>query len=272
MTSYEFDLSFDREVIAANYVFYEVPVKHPDRIMDCHDIFYVIDGQETVILENEEFYINPGDLMLLPAQIHHYGKQPYKLKTYAVYIHFSTKKKDRRPDSMEDGGFLSPLVFPVFMHADNPQILNFFRNIAGSWLSNSPVKSSRCSALLNLLLMELSDTAKQTDVKKNPVINEVINFINSHPQKFYTIAELTKYSGLSSRSLTTHFREATGQTIHNYQMNMKLDHIAILMRNKSFSNLSVMATNFGFYDEYHLNNCFKKKFGISPIRYSKHPH
>jgi AraC-like DNA-binding protein len=88
------------------------------------------------------------------------------------------------------------------------------------------------------------------------------------PDKFYPIGELEKFTGLSKKSLTSRFRELTGKSIHKYQMDNKLENVAALLRSKNFSNIRNLASDFGFYDEYHLGKCFKKKYGISPYRYS----
>jgi AraC-like DNA-binding protein len=78
-----------------------------------------------------------------------------------------------------------------------------------------------------------------------------------------------KITGLSRKSLMSNFRKTTGQSIHQYQMNNKLEQIAALLRSGAFSNLRGLALDFGFCDEYHLGKCFKKKYGISPRRYSR---
>jgi transcriptional regulator GlxA family with amidase domain len=51
-------------------------------------------------------------------------------------------------------------------------------------------------------------------------------------------------------------------------MNNKLEQIAVLLRSGTFSKLKNLALDFGFCDEYHLGKCFKRKYGISPRRYS----
>jgi AraC-like DNA-binding protein len=135
--------------------------------------------------------------------------------------------------------------------------------------SNLSYKTLRCSCLLNLLLTGLADEAKQRDVKNDQIIENVLALITNHPHKFYSISELVKFAGICSKSLTAHFKRATGQSVHKYQIETKLEQVAILLQNGSFSSLKALSINFGFYDEYHLNTCFKKKFGISPVRYSK---
>jgi AraC-like DNA-binding protein len=238
--------------------------------MDVHAIFYLIDGQITVILNGEEYCANPGDVVFLPAYHHHYGRKFYKPNTRVYYVHFETKSEDR---SIIDQNFQDSkeMILPVWQHINNPIIVDYFQNLVASYVSHSPHKKIRCTAFLNLLLTELSDDYKQKDIEKNPIVEDVLAFLESHPQKFYTISELAKYAGLSPRSLTSHFKKITGQSIHRYQMDHKLDHIALLLPSHVYPNLKSIALNFGFYDEFHLITSFKKKFGISPVRYGKKP-
>jgi AraC-like DNA-binding protein len=263
---YSFEPSVNRNVIIANHMFYTIPESHPDRLLDIHDVFYVIDGQESVYLEDIEYFINPGDVMLLPGKYRHYGKRLYKPDTHAMYIHFSMEKNDHMIQEKEVIE-TDAIVMPVFIHTYNHDIFDHFQAIAKVYLSNSNNKALRCSSLLNLLLIELSENSKQS-MKRNAIVDDILMLLHNHPQKFYTIHELVKYSGICTKSLTSHFKSVTGQSVHKYQMNSKLDQIATLLKNHTFSNLKVLAQNFGFYDEFHLSSCFKKKFNISPIRYS----
>lgn len=265
---YYFESSSQRSVIMSNHRFYIIPIKHPDRVLEMHDLLYVIDGEESICFENTEYFIRSGDVMLLPGKYRHFGKHPYKPDTHIMFIHFTIEKEDRIIKENEE---IPPdaIIMPILMHTSNRDIFNYFQAIANIFLSNSSNKALRCSALLNLLLVELSENDKQSRIKHNDVIDEVLMMISSHPQKFYTISELAKLSGLCSKSLTSHFKSVTGQSIHKYQMNSKLDQIAALLKGDEFSNLKALAINFGFYDEYHLSSCFKKKFGLSPVRYSK---
>jgi AraC-like DNA-binding protein len=270
MMHYYFDFPSDRTVIEANHIFYTCPVMHPDRTMDVHDLFYVLEGQERVWLEDEEIINNTGDVTLLPAKYHHYGLFPFKTNTHAIYLHFTTAKEDH-PVKKNETVSSNAIVVPSYLHTFNLKIFEYFQDVAKIYKSNSPHKVLKCQAVLNLLLAELSDTYRQQDFKNNQIIDDVLALLANHPHKFYTISELSKYTGLCPKTLTSHFRVATGQSIHKYQINSKLEQIEALLRNR-YTNLRALALNFGFYDEYHLNSCFKKKYGISPIRYSKGLH
>jgi AraC-like DNA-binding protein len=270
MVFYKLDPSATRAVDISGLTVYTYPVPHPDRNMDVHAMFYLIDGQITVIQNGEEYCANPGDVVFLPAYHHHYGRKLYQANTRVYYVHFETKSGDQDIRD-KNPAFSEEMIIPVWQHINNPAIVDYFQSLVRSYVSHSPYKGIRCTAFLYLLLTGLSDDYKQKDVKKNPIIEDVLAFLESHPQKFYTISELAKYAGLSPRSLTSHFREITGQSIHKYQMDHKLDHIALLLPSHSYPNLKSISLNFGFYDEFHLITAFKKRFGISPAKYGRKP-
>jgi AraC-like DNA-binding protein len=264
---YCFDFLSDRTLIEANHIIYTYPPVHPDRTMDIHDLFYVLEGQERVWLENEEIISNTGDVVLLPAHYHHYGLIPYKANTHAIYVHFVTAGKDR-PVRKNETVSSNTIVVPTYLHVSNLKIFQYFQDLVNIYRSSSPHKALKCSATLNLLLAELSDAYRQHDTRNNQIIDDILAFLANHPHKFYKISELSKYAGVCPKTLTSHFMKATGQTIHKYQINDKLEQIKAMLRNQH-TNLQFLAINFGFYDEYHLGSCFKKKYGISPVRYSR---
>jgi transcriptional regulator GlxA family with amidase domain len=119
----------------------------------------------------------------------------------------------------------------------------------------------------NQLLFALSDTYTRREIKQDKTIQEILDLFIAHPDQFFSIPELASKAGLCNKSLTLRFRAETGQSVHKYQMNIKLDQIAAIIRHNSYTSLKNLALNFGFYDEYHLSSAFKKKFGFSPAKY-----
>ena len=55
----------------------------------------------------------------------------------------------------------------------------------------------------------------------------------------------------------------TGQSLHQYQINMKLDSAYRALRDGAGSVKSV-SERFGFCDPYYFSKMFKKKFGFPP--------
>jgi AraC-like DNA-binding protein len=242
------------------------PACHPDRIMDVHDIFYMTEGQWSVLLEDEKIRARPGDIVCLPAAVAHHGLEPCMPKTRTIFVHFSMERQDKRStdDSLKD--MPEDFVVAPLTH-DNGTVLPLFRNMAKIFQSNVPYREPRCRAFLDLLLAELADIYRGEIAKRDTVITELVEYITDHPDKFFSVAELAAKVKIGERSLVRRFRAETGKSVHRYQLDYKLDRVANLLKTRYFTGLKNLALNFGFCDEFHLSCSFKKKFGVSPGRF-----
>ena len=265
---YGFDPEYYRRVLETHSLIYTIPDRHPNRRMpDFHDVFFVIDGYCNVCIGDEELDIMPGDIAVLPAGYRCYGRKLYPKNTRTYYIHFEKGEKDRpvMDSEFEDTNML---FAQTYTHG-NGSIITHFHNIEKCFWSNDKNRERRCSALLYLLLSEINDIHRSNKQKHDGMIFDLLDFIDRQQDKFFTITELANKAHISPKSLTSHFRQETGQTLHKYQMNKKLDRVASILKTESMSSLKNIALNFGFYDEFHLSSAFKQKFGVSPINYIK---
>ncbi|MDR0561959.1 MAG: AraC family transcriptional regulator [Spirochaetaceae bacterium] len=255
----------DRVILETNLMIYVNPEKHPTRLMDFHDLFFQVAGRWNVFLEDEEIQMNPGDIAFLPAGHHHYGDTKCIPNTRTLFIHFEARKEDHAVN-IEDK---QNLLIESFIQSKDSRIFGFFQEMLKIYKSNSPFRELYGSALLSMILIELSKPHLQMAIKRDRLITEILDILSYNTNKFFSIQELANEAGISPRSLSSRFRAETGWSIHSYQMNSKLDQIAAILRNNSYASLKNLAFNFGFYDEFHLSSAFKHKFGMSPKNYSK---
>jgi AraC-like DNA-binding protein len=264
---YSFEADGVYRVIKTNLVHYIRPEPHPARLLDFHDIFYLVDGHWSVVFENEEFSLTAGDIILLPARLRHYGRQFCRKNTRLYYIHFKMEQTDHLFSNLNED-VNHRLLVQIHTH-DNGSLVRYFQDIFRFFHSNGYYKERRCSAILYLLLSELNDVSNQKRQKHDQLILEVINFLAEWPQKFFTIQKLSDKWNISPKTLTSRFRRETKISLHKYQINKKLEQISSILETSSFNSLKNLANNFGFYDEFHLSAAFKKKFGVSPSQYKK---
>ena len=264
---YGFDPEINRKVIIASPSIFSEPTYHPDRVSpEFHDIFYIIEGYWNIFLEDEEINFIPGDIAMLPARRHHYSRQVCKRQTRTIFIHFTPEQSDQ---SIMDSTNNDCDLLLVQSHShDNGSVLKYFQDILKYFWSDDRYKEQRCSAALYLLLSEISDINRRVNSQKHDkLILDLLNFMTGNPDKFFTITELADKACVSPKSLTTRFRKETGQSLHKYQMNRKLDQVASILESESGIGLKIIADSFGFYDEFHLSSAFKKKFNITPKNY-----
>lgn len=88
--------------------------------------------------------------------------------------------------------------------------------------------------------------------------------MESEPEHFHSIEELTNYLQISSKTLNKRFHEAFGVSAYQYQMNLKLKMVYSFLTQHPDERLKTIALNFGFYDEFYLSKMFKKKYGMPP--------
>jgi AraC-like DNA-binding protein len=263
---YSFTLANDRPIVTVSHNYHIRPELHPTRLMSHHDIFYVIDGYCSVRLEEEELLINPGEIAVLPAGIPHYSSRPYRANTHTIFAHFGPREGDRRIAADEEAP-RDAIILGCSIHARSPVIYQYFQDLEKTYWSGAAHRDPRCSAILGLLLMECGDCYKNEGLKRDQLMLEMLALLAEHPQRFYSIPELAAEAVISPKSLCSRFKAETGQTIHQYQMNKKLNQIAALLRGESDASLKILADNFGFYDEFHLSSSFKKKFGVCPRQF-----
>lgn len=90
--------------------------------------------------------------------------------------------------------------------------------------------------------------------------------IRKTPDRVLTNGELAAKCCCSVRTLSAKFKEATGESLHAWQVKIKCEMAAELMRTEPTLTLKEIASTYGFCDEYHFGKCYKKRFGCSPKR------
>ena len=86
-----------RRLGAANFVSYPEPSLHPDRVMNEHDLVFLIEGEWEVCQGGQRYLMEPGDVLFLEAGQHHYGETPCTPGTRTMYLHISASPQDGQP-------------------------------------------------------------------------------------------------------------------------------------------------------------------------------
>ncbi|MDR3643817.1 MAG: AraC family transcriptional regulator [Clostridia bacterium] len=254
----------EREISAANYNFYKNPELHPDRVMQQHDLVYLLEGAWCIGQDGETFEVGPGDVIVLQAGHYHYGLRVCEPDTRTMYIHFSPLRGDGIISGKEAPDTKTPVTDMVIHCKNGNTVRRLFEEIIENFWSGSESRATRLSALLSLLLCELSDQSRVKAHSSDEAIEAVLRLFIRNPERFFSIQELAGRSFVSTKTLTSRFRRATGRSIHQYQLELKLDMIRIQMQAEPDKSLKELSASYGFYDEFHLSKLFKRKFGAPP--------
>lgn len=269
---YAFELSAQRRILEANYNTFVNPILHPSRVMQQHDFLYILDGDWEIALEDngncETFSVRKGDLVTLPAQIHHYGTRPCSPNSRNMYLHVESASGDHivreAGDRAADERFV---LLPTVVHCGGPvEIGRYFSEIITVCWRDAAHKSNRLSCLFNLLLCEISEQESAVTVNAQYLafVNEIAQFLRTSPEIFYSVSDIARKFYVSEKTLNKRFKIVYDKTFYAWQMEQKLDMVYQALQNNAELTLREAAVNFGFYDEFHLSRAFKKKFGVAP--------
>ena len=119
------------------------------------------------------------------------------------------------------------------------------------------------SALYDAASLLCNDKTAETFIKGSDLVKRVkdvlqLNYKNSN----FSIEALSDIMHVSHSYVCRLFKEATGQTVVKYLMNLRLEKAAELIKTGNYL-VKDLAYSVGFNDELHFMKEFKKKFGVT---------
>lgn len=268
-------ISSKRQVILCGTNVYPVPEPHLDRILAEHDLLYIFSGEQAIAQDDEQFTIQTGDLIFLRAGSHHYGTAPCSVNMRSIFIHFNPLPGDRAEkylthEEINHQG-ANAVILPTVIHCGQgnacTQMIN---DIIDVYWSHRPNKERRLTLLLNLLLDELASIALESETQREEWSVAVISLFRKYPERMFSLGEIADTVQMNVRTLSSRFREITGESVHQYQLNMKLESAYKDLRGGN-RTIKDVADSYGFCDAYYFSRLFKKKFGLSPKQVKRDP-
>lgn len=266
--SIRIDLSKRHSVVAANAHYYKVPtdVRYIDRMLQYHDLIYMVDGQWGFSENNQDYSLSKGDVLLLSAGRHHYTSQPCSAGTQTICIHVTCESGDNQLPQNETP--CRALCLPTHLHANSsPEIKSYFERIVSSYWQEGEYRQEEMSALLDLLFVALFVENKRQSDQHKDIAARAIEIFTATPHRRFQSKEVAQMLYVSTRTLDNAMHKATGMPFYTYQKNCKLEMVATQLVMAPELRLREIATAFGFHDEFHMSKAFKQKFGISPNEY-----
>ena len=133
-----------------------------------------------------------------------------------------------------------------------------------SYLREAPTPSQKFATLESALLRRLSQNKIQ---QRSPIITDALSHLDHSPATT-TIAELTRYLGLSPRRLSQLFREQVGVSPKLYCRIQRFQQAVQQMHQGVDIRWAELALSCGYYDQSHFANDFHAFSGLSPTHYT----
>lgn len=249
------------KVKEANINFYTTPFVHPKRKMKDHDFIYLLQGGWKLGQNEKTYTLKKDSLIILCGGNTHYGADACEEATKTMYFHVSQEEGDGSFDcenNIENG-------IPTLIDAsENKQIKKLFSEIVNAFLSGNKRKAD---LYFELLMCELSEN--NVDSADTHTALKIKKIIHNNPEKFISNEELAKMTNVSVKTAENKFKATFGTTIHQYILSFKIKEAISYFTLFPEMSVKEIASNLGFYDEYHFSKQFKKIMGVSPLKYKE---
>ena len=221
--------------------------KYGPALRPCWILHFVISGKGIYRLNGNEYFVNPGEIFVIPPYVETYYEADNLSPWYYTWIGFECDTD-------------IPEIFkqPIIKCAECGKIFDEMRNASSMQNGKSAYLSAKIWELVSMLL--------ETGNKETDYIEQALNCINSEYMTDISITSLAKRLNIDRCYFSAMFSKKTGISPSQYLLNIRLEKAAELMV-KHGEPPSVASLSVGYSDIYNFSKMFKKKYGLSPRQY-----
>lgn len=250
---------------------------HADRTVPFHVAIYLLKGSMEIIEDGIPYQILPQQLFFLKNNVHHWGEKSFEPGSAWYYAHFYCEEPMQQMVELPRGIYYDTkvcldrtanekyIILPKLTDcSQRKQIKRDFEKMMDAHVhGNIPQASVR----LWQIFLECARSA-QDDSVGSEYVRKVQDFIKAHYIDGFQSQEIEEVCGLSYKYAGTLFKEATGQTIKEYQCALRLRKAEQLLKetNKPVAEIAQLT---GFSDVFYFSKVFRRKRGCSPSEYRR---
>lgn len=247
---------------------------------DFYEIYYLVSGRVTYIIEGKSYRVKPGDILLVHNKELHRpiieSGEPYERIVIWVNPELLIKESVKNTDltlcfesvSLKKHNLLRPhsdMLINIQRSIENLEISCINKGYGSDILKN--VYLIELIVNLNKAFLETYADKSDEDIEFNEKIDKIIKYINDNLSSELSLDLLSSKFYISKYHLLREFKKYTGYTIHRYIQQKRLIMAKSLL--KDGIQVTEVCIKSGFGDYSNFIRAFKKAFGLSPKKYYK---
>ncbi|MDP4525710.1 AraC family transcriptional regulator [Bacillus halotolerans] len=260
-------LHLDPHLKIEAYRFKGIMQKFPNHFHDYYVIGFIEKGQRYLACQNQEYIINPGDLLLFnPRDTHSCEQIDGRTLDYRC-INVMPDVMKKAVEEITGAGHL-----PYFSH----HVL--FRHELTSSLQELHIliskerqalrKEELFLHLLEELIRRYSDVTFLNSIPEpSDEVKMVCGFLEEHYAENVTLNDLSELTGWSKYHLLRSFTKQKGITPNSYLETIRINQAKKLLEQGVRPIDAAFQT--GFSDQSHMTKFFKRQVGLTPKQYMK---
>lgn len=294
----EFDLSRLPETVSV----YSVVRRTVWQIVDPNTLLiYAAEGQCTVTVENTEYRLKEGSLLIVPAGFHYIRRPVGSEFCVLYYAHIKieetvlddseavrriaerkmscTKSPDGSEPASKNNLYISALM--TDMHDEKDSTLSFYKEAMAVRLKNSYDSHTAESILIMKLLLKAAHSAynsvKTTESDDsapirnvNTKLQKVSAYIRLHSKENITLDDLCSVCNFSKQHLIRTFHTEFGMSPISYINQYRINAAKELFYRDPRVSVKEVADEMGFSDQHYFSRLFTRVSGVTPTAYKLH--
>ena len=269
------------DFIEGNYSMIRKGQVHPNRWnLGYFDLIAVKKGCLYLSEEEEDYEVKENEMFILLPDRHHYSWKPCEEDTEFYWLHFYTTAQWRQGD--RPGRFISDLPIPELhfhqrsytlhlpKHAaiKEPEILfELFQNILDSTTKDRREDIWKTEELFLRFLRFIENLMLHKD-RLSMLAGQIQMYLEKNLDQPVTNQSLSEQFHLHSNYLARAMKVTFGKTPLEVLNDIRLEYAKQYLI-RTDHDIQTISRNVGFNSEIYFSNCFKKKMGLSPLKYRK---
>lgn len=249
---------------------FAMPVLH---YHDGYEIFYVKEGGRDFFINDSEYHINAGAVLLIrPFEMHFsFSAENPIHERYVINFKqehlddFLTDSEFQRIDSLFDKRVLR-------LDANKQKYLNnlfeIMTNINKNIDDSKIAQKVAPAELLHLCyILQSAKSDNNESLKLSPIFS-ALKYINENFEQDLSLAYISNFTHLSQEYFCRLFKKTTGTTFVQYLNNIRVNNAHRLLTTTDKS-LSKIAEECGFSSVAHMTRIFNANYGIPPSKFNR---
>ncbi len=280
------DISRPVELLTCGNFYSDVEWTHNRRCLDSFEIVIGVNKTLHISLDNENFDVSAGDVLLLPPGVIHGGYRPCEPGVSFFWFHFHVNgpyefldeqafqtelSELNKPDTHQQS---HNLYLPIYYSPASIERANIlFQQLQhlnkSNYYTQAAVHFTATSLLIELSEQMISGCLNSPDKSQGDrSVAEIIEWIRVHALQDISVSDLADRFMYNKEYLSRFFKKKTGYNLQEYINLMKISKAKDLL-SRSSRPIKYISDYVGIEDEKYFMRLFKKHEGLTPTEYRK---
>lgn len=241
---------------------------HPKRVIDSHELIFVIQGCLSMYESDNEFALQEGDVLhLSPDREHGSTKMmPPDLKFYWIHFVIEQDLENLIDDPLNT--LYPTTTLPQITHLNRPEALERLFRIFINEQETGALRPLSANLLTTLMIVEIAQQSRGADMAHdvNAVATWAHSYIRMNFDRPITAKKVASAVGYNVDYLGRLYRQAYDCTLTDAIHRRRIQRACQYLLNSSL-NINQIASNCGFTDTDYFRRIFKRHMKITPSEY-----